>query len=79
MPPRKRLSLSAYCEAVAKKCAKGDAVPADDEKTTKTTTSTAGIRELLLNATQKIQDRGDILASLVDNATQNIQHKEKDH
>ena len=32
MPPRKRLLLSAYCEAVAKKCAKGDAVPADELK-----------------------------------------------
>ena len=32
MPPRKRLLLSAYCEAVAKKCAKGEAVPADELK-----------------------------------------------
>jgi hypothetical protein len=32
MPPRKRLLLSAYCEAVAKRVAKGDAVPADELK-----------------------------------------------
>ena len=32
MPPRKRLLLSAYCEAVAKRCAKGEAVPADELK-----------------------------------------------
>jgi len=30
MPPRKRLLLSAYCEAVAKRCAKGEAVPAPE-------------------------------------------------
>ena len=32
MPPRKRLLLSAYCEAVAKRVAKGEAVPADELK-----------------------------------------------
>ena len=32
MPPRKRLLLSAYCEAVAKKLARGEAVPADELK-----------------------------------------------
>ena len=30
MPPRKRLLLSAYCEAVAKKVARGEAVPAPE-------------------------------------------------
>ena len=30
MPPRKRLLLSAYCEAVAKRCAKGESVPAPE-------------------------------------------------
>ena len=32
MPPRKRLLLSAYCEAVAKRVAKCEAVPADELK-----------------------------------------------